>query len=61
MAIHPSILAGESHGQRTGLQSGGVTQSWTQASMHVSTHACPHLPRLDDLVGLFLHTVKPDI
>ena len=40
---------------------GGVTQSWTQASMHVSTHVCPHLPRLDDLVGLFLHTVKPDI
>ena len=39
----------------------GGAQSWTQVNMHVSTHACPHLPRLDDLVGLFLHTVNPDI
>ena len=39
----------------------GVAQSWTQLSMRVSTHACPLLPRLDDLVGLFLHAVKPDV
>ena len=39
----------------------GVAQSWTLLGMHVSTHACLHLPRLDDLVGLFLHALKPDI
>ena len=43
MATHSSILAGESHGQRSGLQSEGLKESDTTEQLILSLHFHYHL------------------
>ena len=58
----PVFLLGEPHGQRSLVGCSPWGRTGLDTTEHAwEQHECPHLPRLDGLVGLFRHPVKSDI